>query len=228
MTMLVDDSGRPIHYRDCWAPAGASLVVIADRRKDGSYAWRASATVPTDLEKSCRGFEENTVVELGDGRIAMLIRGSNEVFHDRLGCKWQAFSHDGGHTWSAAEPWRYDDGEPVRSSATGSAVFRSAGDGQLYWIGNICADGDVVRGNWPRSPLVIGRIDAGRFVLVRASLTVIDQRHGGDSAEVQMSNFRYYQDRHSGDVVLFLTRFGERSAERWKLADTYRYRITID
>jgi hypothetical protein len=43
-----------------------------------------------------------------------------------------------------------------------------------------------------------------------------------------MSNFRFYQDRLSGDAVVFLSRFGERHPENWKLADYYRYRVALD
>ena len=53
----------------------------------------------------------------------------------------------------------------------------------------------------------------------RGTLTVIDERGPNDSLRVQFSNFRYYQDRETGDVVLFLSRYGERDAESWKLAD---------
>ena len=40
-----------------------------------------------------------------------------------------------------------------------------------------------------------------------------------------MSNFRFYQDRETGDVVIFLTRYGEKSEKEWMVADYYRYRV---
>jgi hypothetical protein len=48
-----------------------------------------------------------------------------------------------------------------------------------------------------------------------------------EPAEVQMSNFRFYQDRATGDLVVFLTRYAERRAKEWMLADYYRYRVEI-
>jgi hypothetical protein len=44
---------------------------------------------------------------------------------------------------------------------------------------------------------------------------------------VQMSNFRFYQDRETGDLVIFLTRYGEQSKKEWMLADYYRYRMEL-
>jgi len=41
------------------------------------------------------------------------------------------------------------------------------------------------------------------------------------------TNFRFYQDRETGDVVIFLTRCGERSEKQWMLADYYRYRVEM-
>jgi hypothetical protein len=42
-----------------------------------------------------------------------------------------------------------------------------------------------------------------------------------------MSNFRFHQDRDTGDLVIFLNRYGERSAQEWMLADHYRYRVAM-
>jgi hypothetical protein len=42
-----------------------------------------------------------------------------------------------------------------------------------------------------------------------------------------MSNFRFYQDRETGDLVIFLTRYGEQSEKEWVLPDYYRYRVEL-
>jgi hypothetical protein len=39
---------------------------------------------------------------------------------------------------------------------------------------------------------------------------------------------RLSKDRETGDLVVFLSRFGERDAKQWFLADYYRYRVAID
>lgn len=56
---------------------------------------------------------------------------------------------------------------------------------------------------------------------------------GGSSHEderLQLSNFRFYQDRVTGDVVLYCTRYGERGSDGkdWLKADCYEYRVGLD
>ena len=94
-------------------------------------------------------------------------------------------------------------------------------------MGNLAMDGRRANGNWPRSPLVIAEVQEEPFALIRESITVIDQQAPGESDQVQMSNFRFYQDRDTGDVSVFLSRFGEHSAKEWYLADYYRYRLEV-
>ena len=65
------------------------------------------------------------------------------------------------------------------------------------------------------------------FALKRETLFTVDERSYNDSPGVQMSNFRFYQDRETGDVVIFLTRYGEQSEKEWMLADYYRYRVEM-
>jgi hypothetical protein len=65
------------------------------------------------------------------------------------------------------------------------------------------------------------------FALKRDTVFVVDERGGHDSPRVQLSNFRFYQDRATGDVVIFLTRYGEQSEKDWMLADYYRYRVEM-
>ena len=45
---------------------------------------------------------------------------------------------------------------------------------------------------------------------------------------MQLSNFRFYEDRESDDLVLFMTRTGEKDPEDSRKADLYRYRIELD
>ncbi len=224
-----DAAGNRTHYPGHdWATVGTSLTIIGEYRADGEVRWRAGDTVPCDLEMTCRGLNEPTVAELKDGRLAMICRGDNSVFPDRPGYKWLTFSEDGGQSWCKAAPLPCTDGGALESSSTGSALLRSIKTDKLYWIGNICTEGEHANGNWPRSPLVIAEVQEEPFALKRETITVIDQRGPNDSARVQFSNFRYYQDRETGDVVLFLSRYGERVAKNWKSADYYRYRIAVD
>ena len=93
--------------------------------------------------------------------------------------------------------------------------------------GHLALRGERAKGNRPRSPLIIAEVQEEPFALKRETLFAVDQRSYNDSPGVQMSNFRFYQDRETGDVVIFLTRYGEQSEKEWMLADYYRYRVEM-
>ncbi len=226
-THYLDENGKPVHYKGCWSPAGVIVHILGDYRPDGSIQWHLSQPVFPDLEKTSRGLYEPAIAELSDGRFAMILRGDNSMFPDRPGYKWLSFSGDHCETWTDPVPLPCDVGDPIESGSNGSALFRSEKNGKLYWIGNLCIDGERPNGNWPRTPIVIVEVQENPFALKRDTITVIDRKAPSESPQVQHSNFRFYQDRENGDIVLFLSRYGETSAEQWMLADYYRYRVKI-
>lgn len=190
--------------------------------------WTAGQPVAVDIEKTSRGYCENTLAELGNGRLVMVMRGDNSMYPQRPGYKWHCFSDDEGLTWSEPQPLGCSDGSFIESGSNGSALLRSLTDGNLYWIGNLALGGERAQANWPRSPLVIAQVQEEPFALRRETITIIDQRQPGEPPQTQMSNFRYYQDRQTGEVVVFLSRFGEKDEQNWRLADYYRYRVAMD
>ena len=227
-SLLVDDAGQIRHYPGLPSPLETALVIRGEYQTDGSIAWECGGTVSVDPEQTSRGYSENALMELADGRIAMLMRGDNSAYPERPGYKWLCWSSDEGLTWSKAEPFGCSDGGPIESSGTGCALFRSLTDGQVYFIGNLALEGERANGNWPRSPLVIAQVQEEPFALRRETITVIDRRQEGEPPLTQMSNFRHYQDRLTGDVVVFLSRYGEKDPDNFKLADYYRYRVGMD
>jgi hypothetical protein len=178
-------------------------------------------------ETSSRGLNENALTQLRDGRIAAVCRGDNSAFPEKRGYKWLSFSADDGESWSSPAPLPATGGEPIESGSNGSALFRSSRNGRLYWMGNLALRGDRANGNWPRSPLVIVEVQEEPFALKHETIFAVDERTFNDSPRVQMSNFRFYQDRQTGDVVIFLTRYGEKSEKEWMMADYYRYRVEM-
>jgi hypothetical protein len=204
-----------------------AYMMLGDYTESGDINWTLSEAISADDARSTRGFSECAICELKDGRIAGLCRGSNARAPKLPGYKWLVFSEDEGATWSAPKPMTCSDGSEIQSSATGSALFRSIKNGKIYFIGNLCADGKPANGNWPRSPLHIAEVDESTVSIRRDTITIIDENDGDDTERLQISNFRYYQDRETGDIVIYATRFGENSTQEWKKADYYQYRVAI-
>ncbi|MCM8828350.1 MAG: glycoside hydrolase, partial [Candidatus Omnitrophica bacterium] len=227
ITRMVDQYGAIAHYKGCWAPANMSLIIKMRINVDDSVVFTAGNPAAIDLEKSSRGIGENTIAKLKNGRLVMVCRGDNSMFLEKPGYKWVCFSENDGIDWFAPEPLVCDDKTVFESGSNGSALFRSEKNGKLYWMGNLCISGQRAKGNWPRYPLVIAEMREEPFSIIKEGIFIIDTRLPGESETVQLSNFRFYQDRENGDIVVFLTRFGERNAKDWKNAGYYRYRITL-
>jgi hypothetical protein len=215
----------PAVLQDVWETA----LLIGTYDSDGKLNWERGQPVPYDFQTTSRGLCEGTVTELADGRLAMVLRGSNAAWPHKPGYKWVSFSSDGGMSWTQAEPWACDDGSLLQSSATGSLLLRSRFNDKLYWIGNLCLNGESAQGNMPRAPLVIAEVQEEPFALRRETITVIGKREAHEDELVQLSNFQCYQDRITGDIVLYLTRFGERGSANgdWLKADLYEFRIGL-
>jgi hypothetical protein len=227
MRQMRDASGKAAHYKGCWAPVDEVVAVIGRWTPEGSLTFRLGNPLQIDPQISSRGLDENALFPLSDGRVAAICRGDNSMFPERPGYKWLSLSRDGGLNWSPPEPLPATGGAPIESGANGSALFRSQRNGRLYWLGNLALDGRRPNGNQPRWPLCLVEVQENPFALKRETVFRVDTRAGGDSDQVQLSNFRFYQDRDTGDLVIFLTRYGERSAQEWMLADYYRYRVAM-
>jgi hypothetical protein len=227
MRQTVEADGKAIHYRGCWAPVDEVVTVIGEYQ-GAELTWKLGQARPIDPERSSRGLDENALVELPDGRIAALCRGDNSMYPDRAGYKWLIVSSDDGESWSEPAPLPDTEGRPVESGANGSALFRSDRNGKLYWMANLCRPGEHARGNMPRTALMTAEMQEEPFALKRDTIFVIDERNSNDSPELQLSNFRFYQDRETGDVVLFMLRYCEHGLKEWWRSDYYRYRIGME
>lgn len=214
----------PNVLQDVW-----EVGLMVGEQTSGRWNWRLGESVPYDFDLTSRGLCEPAIAELADGRFFMIIRGSNMAWPEKPGYKWLTFSEDGGETWSPVVPLPADDGSLIESSATGSALFRSQLDNRLYWIGNLCLEGRRPNGNMPRSPLYIAEMKENPVAIRRETVTVIDRARPGEHADTQHSNFEFYQDRVTGDVVVYLTRYGERGYDGgiWIQADLYQYRVAM-
>jgi hypothetical protein len=214
----------PNTYREGCVAGAMSFIGKWDRiLKD--YSWRTSNRIFLPRRVSTRGLVELDLSELKDGRLLLIMRGSNTGM-DSLKCpgrKWISVSNDGGLTWGKITDMRYDTGEQFYSPATLAETIRSAATGKLYCVLNITADPPV--GNGPRYPLQIAEIDEINTCLIKETVTIIDGRNPEmDSEYLQLSNFGLLEDRQSQVIEIYLTRIGERGGGKkvWD-ADTYRY-----
>jgi len=94
------------------------FVIIGTWQDDGHLHWTASPRVQGDQARTTRGVIEPTLAEFKDGRILMVMRGSNAGQPNLPGHRWFSVSENSGHTWSSPEPWTYDDNQPFFSPSS--------------------------------------------------------------------------------------------------------------
>ncbi|OPZ86090.1 MAG: BNR/Asp-box repeat protein [bacterium ADurb.Bin429] len=188
------------------------------------FVWTGAARVAGDPARSTRGMIEPTLSLLPDGRVLMVMRGSNHSAPQLPGYRWHAFSEDGGITWSASVPWTWTDGEAFFSPSACSQLLRHS-NGALYWIGNISPQNP--NSNSPRYPLILAEVDQRTGLLIRDSVSIIDDRRPGEDEALTLSNFYAREDRENGELVLHLSRFFSQAAGDWT-ADALLYRITLN
>lgn len=224
---VLDRHGKYVHYKNNRHTVDEVVTVIGRFDKNGALNCQLGGIIYLEPGKSSRGLVECAYAELTDGRIAAVCRGDNSMFPEKPGYKWVSFSEDDGLSWSKPAPMPVNEGQPIESGSNGSAFFRSIKTGNLYWVGNLCPEGQRANGNNPRTALMIAEIQEKPFGIKRDTITVIDEKGPNDAPTLQLSNFRFYQDRANGDLVLFLTRFGEKRPDDFRQAGYYRYRVEI-
>jgi hypothetical protein len=178
-------------------------AVLHGSWRGDSLEWEMSELVRGDPARSTRGMVEPTIEFLDDGRVLMVLRGSNDRRPELPGHRWVSTSSDGGHRWTMPQPWTYDDGQPFFSPSACSQLLRHS-SGRLFWLGNITPDNP--RGNRPRFPFVIGEVDRRTGLLKRTSVRVVDTRQAGEDPILSLSNFYAREDRRTREVAVHMTR----------------------
>jgi len=179
--------------------------IIGQWRPDGGgIGWRMTATATVGKDGSNCGGDEPSIALLEDGRLFMSMRvrvDPNDGTSIPSG-KFYAVSDDLGESWSAPQLFRYDDGEQVYCPACLAHVFRGR-NGRLYIITNILDKPTYACD--PRTKLQIAEIDRQTFRIIRSSVTIIEQRQPGQNDLVRFSNWRRYEDRKTGHVMLYMS-----------------------
>lgn len=195
---------------------------------DGRHLeWELSQLVKADPKLSTRGMDEPTLAQLEDGRLLMVLRGSNDKKPELPGRRWAAYSSDRGRTWTTPVPWTYVSGASFFSPASCSQLVMHS-TGRIFWLGNLTPENPV--GNRPRYPFVVGEVDRRTGLLRQESVRMVDDRQPGDSPDLTLSNFSAVEDRSSGEIVLHMSRLFQHSqgeSRDWT-SDAFVYRIPID
>ena len=146
----IKGSEKPLDY------AGTVMCYLSD---DGGKTWRRGKTAQKlyDVKGARVTAQEPGVVELKDGRVMMFIRTYS-------GCQYQAFSADGGDTWSKAEA------SSIASQISAASIKRLPSTGDLLLVWNERTPLSVSRGLWWRVPLTtaISRDDGKTWRHVKA------------------------------------------------------------
>jgi hypothetical protein len=193
-----------------WNPSGGNtytdvLVLIGTWTNGQHLTWRTSQHVTGDPKRTTRGVIEPTLAEFPDGRILMVMRGSNGGKADPQcelpSCKWFSISRDGGETWSRPEPWTFADGEPLFSPSSMSALFRHS-SGRYFWAGNLSANN--CRANLPRWPLAMAEVDAWSLKPIHSSVLTVDTRRPEDKTRgrLDLSHLTLLEDRENQQIIL--------------------------
>ena len=206
-------------------PFYQSRAAIGRWRDEVTIDWQISGCARLSPEYTTRGVFEPTIARMPDGRILMVLRGSNMRRSELPGYKWYSVSDDNGRTWGEVRPWTYDDGSRFFSPSSCSQLIRHS-SGRLLWISNVSRENPD--GNLPRYPIVIGEVNQDSLLLQKETVAVIDDLGPGESPRTCLSNFHAYEDRETSEIVMCMPRWFTMSGEKldWT-SNSYRYRIRV-
>ncbi|MDX1358048.1 MAG: sialidase family protein, partial [Clostridia bacterium] len=184
--------------------------------------------VQNDPSMSTRGAIEPTIIEIKDGRVLMVLRGSNGGENDPdceiPSYRWYSVSNDGARTFTEPKPWSYTDGELFFSPSSCSQLMEHS-NGKYYWLGNI--NDENSRANMPRNPLYIVEVDPDSLLLIKDTACIVAKVEEGQAPDTTFSNFYAREESNTGDVLVYMTAFHQDPGNVFG-ADAYEYRIRMD
>ncbi|MFP4442940.1 MAG: sialidase family protein, partial [Spirochaetia bacterium] len=216
-----DPEGNGFHPMVCRKSAPGNMKdggLVLMRNRAGTDEWLPSNKVYLSPETSSRGVLEPDAAVLKDGRILVVVRGSDTP--ETPGRKWMTWSDDGSRTLHPLREFRYDHGGRFYSPSSIHRFIRSSRSGKLYWLANIVSA--PPSGNRPRYPLQIAEIDEDSLTVKENSLAVVDDRTPGEPELIQFSNFQVIENRETLNFEIYMTRLGE-DPDDPRRAGAYRY-----
>ena len=207
---------------------GMDVACFIGLWRDGGnrIEWEQGEMVPLPERIARHGINEPSAALLPDGRIFLTVRVSE---HELATVRYHTISSDNGRTWQEAKPLQYTTGEFVPSPASMAKVIMSGRNGKLYYVGNIINKPGGGAGT--RAVLQIAEIDLETLRLIPKTVTVIDERQPGQPEIIGFSNWCWYEDRETGDIVMLMAPSGD--PHRHPTEETnvpkhaYRYRIVV-
>ena len=189
------------------SPAAFAGAVLTATWTAEQITWSLSSAAAIPPEWSDNGGDEPTVEVLPDGRWFMTLRAQVANTADRPSRRYYVTSSDRGQTWSPVKPLTYEDGADVCNVGSLGQVVRSVKNSRYYVILHIL-DKPSGMAQLPRDVLQIAELDPLTLTLKRATVTVIED--GKDlprdaSKWSWYSNWYQYQDRKTGNLILFMT-----------------------
>ena len=195
-------------------------------------SWDVSDIIRVPRTVSASGVCEPDLLHLGGQRLLTTMRCQGIKGAGVPSTRQWSLSEDGGRTWSAPQPLRYDDGSMVCVPASLAAFEKEPATGRAFWFANILSH--PVTGQIPRYPLTIAELHTQRLCLIKDSVTVIQDLPGGaikaneDIGELgrRYSNFGHYVDRVTGEFVLMMA---EEPKIDWDdyTSDCIRFRVRL-
>ena len=205
---IVDSTADPATANPDGAVERISGCFIGDwRNGEGDVDWSMGGKVELSKKYSCDGADEPSIEYLDDGRLFMALRARTypHTGQELPSLHYYALSSDDGRTWGELEPLLYDDGSYAYSPACLIKVLCSSKNGRLYVATNF-AEAPCTN-VLPRNKLHIAEIDMDTLRIKKNTLTIIEQqdKSTGQPDGIHFSNFAWYEDRQSQDIVLFMT-----------------------
>lgn len=198
------------------------------------YEWEISETLAeVSLEESTRGVYEPVIQELPDGRLLMVLRGSNAGRSEEIiGTKWISFSEDQGRSWSRPVRWTYADGSTMYSSACCPDLVKDR-KGNLYFVGVINEDNP--NGNLPRYPLCIAKVDPVTLGVERETVAKLDTIRDEHRRQIDEDQAKYpidYSNHYSyldqtGEKIIVHAPFRPDLTQPWAVINKYKVELNI-
>jgi len=203
-------------------------VIKGKIQNDGDIKWISiSNKIENKPSESTRGAIEPTIIELKDGRILMVLRGSNggekDIEHQIPGYRWYSVSKDGGNSFSKPKPWAFDNEEKFFSPSSCSQLIKHS-NGKIYWIGNISKSNP--KANMPRNPIYICEVNQNNLLLKKQTLCEIDRVKQNQSKDTTFSNFYVREDKKTKRVIVHITAFHEKKDNIFG-SDAYIYELEV-